>query len=153
MGLTKQTAFEYLLDGSSAIQNAMNEYLSARDLIDDSIGFEVDLAVAMHADSLEFWWVMPSTGHLGQSLARLLELLQDVIGTAAPVGSQDILVDIEDVLFCFRNQEDLEAHDNSLVRAARSAKAFLTGLCLPASMLCWPCASSLSMARLSWVCS
>jgi hypothetical protein len=29
----------------------------------------------------------------------------------------------------------------------------LRGLCLPASALLWLCASSLSMARLSWVCS
>jgi len=113
----------------------------------------MDFTVAAYADTLKFRRAMASTGHIGQALACLLEFSQQMVSPVTPVGSQDIFVDVEYVLFSLCNHQYLMPHGRSFVRAAISANAFLSGLCLPASALLWLCASSLSMARLSCVCS
>ena len=82
---------------------------------------------------------MAAPGHFGQTLAGLLELLQDV-----PVNVKDILLRL-------RNHPRVALLGRFFVRAVRSANAVLSGSCLPASILLWLWAKGLSTARLSCV--
>jgi len=97
--LTKQATFEDFLQGPPPIQNAMNENLSAHDLIDKPVRLEMDFPVAVYADTLKFGRTVASTGHIGQAMAGLLDFSQQMISPATPIGSQDIFVDVENVLF------------------------------------------------------
>ena len=56
----------------------MDENLPARDLIDDSVRFEMDFPVAAYTDTLKFGRAVASTWHLGQALAGLLEFNQQM---------------------------------------------------------------------------
>ncbi len=113
----------------------------------------MDFPVAAYADMFEFRRAMTAPRHLGQAPAGFLNLSQHMVGALPAVYSQDIPIDIEYVLLGLRNYEHPVFQDSFFVRAARSRNALLRGLCLPASMLCWLWASTLSMARLSCVCS
>ena len=113
----------------------------------------MNFPVGAYTNTFKFRRDMASIWCLSQALAGLLEFKQQMVSPAPSVGPQDIFVDFKNVLFGLRDNEHLILHGRSFVRAARSANAFLSGLCLPASTLLWLWASSLSMARLSWVCS
>jgi hypothetical protein len=95
----------------------------------------MDFPVAAHTDPLEFRRDMASIGCLGQTLACLLEFVQQMVGPVTPVGFQNVFVDSENILFGIRNHEHLIIHGRFLVRAVMSANAFFSGLCLPASAL------------------
>ena len=151
--LPEQTTFQDLLHGPPTIQHTMDEHPPALNLVNNPIGFEVDLPIAAYTDRLEFRWAVASTGHWGQAFAGLLELSQNMLGPVTTVGSQDIPIDVKDILLGLRDHKHLILHGRFFVRAARSANAFLSGLCLPASILRWLWASNLSRARLSCVCS
>jgi len=95
--------FEDFLQGPSPIQNAMDENLPAHDLIDDPVGLEMDFTISANANTIKLRRAVASTGHLSQALAGLFEFNQQMVRPVTPVGSQDVFVDVEYVLFGLRN--------------------------------------------------
>jgi hypothetical protein len=81
----------------------MDEYLPTHDLIDDSVRLEMNFSVGAYTDMLKFRWDVASMRCFVQALAGLLEFSQQMVSPAAPIGSQDIFVDVEYILFGLRN--------------------------------------------------
>ena len=106
----------------------MDKDLSPFYFIDDAIWFEMDLKKANDANSLQLWRMMPTLRQLLEASYFLTQLLKHILSTFPAIMLENVLVEVEDVVFGFLKKQCLVLQSRSSIRDSSSLNAFFAVL-------------------------
>lgn len=76
----------------------MNENILLDDLIDDTVGLEVDFAIVRDPDAIQLRWYMSTVGELRKAQTQRLQLFKEVGSVLWRIVKRDVLIDVNQVV-------------------------------------------------------
>lgn len=101
----QQALFEQVAEVAAAIGHGEHHDILFDDLVDDALGFVVDFANLMDADSRQFGRHMASFRHLDKAVHRLFDSTEQFIRPCRRIAQFDKKMQAQEVAFGSRDQQ------------------------------------------------